>query len=159
MNTDRPTRRAAARPHPQGFTLIELLVAIAILGILGTVLIKGVYGHIDHAKQVSTQAKLESVHQQVVLFRRAHNTLPKWPDDMLQPDPMNNNEPWLNAEDVRDAWNNEIVLKPGQKSGQFELVSYGANGTEDGFGPELGIDRDLSSTRPMEGADSNTPGR
>jgi len=150
-----PIRRLRPR-RAAGFTLIELLVAIAILGILGTVVIKTVWGHIDEAKQTTTKAKLDTVHGQVVMFRRKHNRLPKWPEEMVEPDiQMNNGQAWLNEEDILDAWGHPMELKEGSKSGEFEIVSWGQDGVDSGFGSEGGFDRDISSTRPLEEVESN----
>ncbi len=134
----------------RGFTLIELLVAIAILGILGTVVLKAVWGSVDDAKQEATKAKVDIVHGMVETFRRKHNDLPRSLDDLLVPDLMNNNRAYVdNPEDLLDAWNRRLDIKPGERVGQFEVVSYGANGTEDGFGLEYELDRDISSVRPL----------
>ena len=151
--------REAGTPLPRsraGFTLIELLVAIAILGILGTVVIKAVSGYIDEAKQTGTKTKVDTVHAQVETFRRKHNDLPRDLDDLLQPDIMNNNVPYLdNEDDIYDAWAHKMELRKGDKTGQFEVVSLGANGAADGFGLELGLDRDISSVRPLNPIETN----
>ncbi len=44
FDLDALPRRPQARA---GFTLIELLVVIAILGILGTIVVRNVWGHVD----------------------------------------------------------------------------------------------------------------
>ena len=137
-----------------GFTLIELLVAIAILGILGTVVIQKVWSHIDEAKQTSTITKLKEVHTQVQMYRRKHNVLPGSLEDMTEVDPMNT-EPWLNAEDILDAWDTPMELRPGNKPGEFEIVSLGQNKAADDFSADLGFDRDLSSTRPLNDPTAN----
>lgn len=143
--------RASSRPRRRnlGFTLIELLVAIAILGILGTVVIKSVWKNVDEAKQIGTKTKIDQVHQAVQAFRRKHNTLPRWPEDMLEPDPMNNNEPWLTEDEIRDAWNQRLELVGGAKDSQFEIISRGYLGQEGGEG----FERDISSARPLDPTD------
>ena len=135
-----------SRRRNRGFTLIELLVAIAILGILGTVVIKSVWKNVDEAKQTGTKTKVDQIHDAVMMFRRKHNGLPKWPEEMLEPDIMNNNEPWLTEDEIVDAWGRQMELKQGDKAGQFEVVSLGADGTPDGEG----FDRDISSARPLD---------
>jgi general secretion pathway protein G len=145
MNRPGPARRTQ-----RGFTLIELLVAIAILGILGTVVIKAVAVYIDEARQTGTKTKVDIVHAQVESYRRKHNDLPRDLEDLLQADPMNNNLPYLdNVDDIYDAWSHKMDLVRGERTGQFEVVSYGANGTPDGYGFEHGLERDISSTRPL----------
>lgn len=144
-----PSRRRA------GFTLIELLVAIAILGILGTVVIKSVWNNIDETRQVTTKSKAEQINTIVQGYRRKHVELPRSLEDLLQSDPLNNNMPWVESEDdLKDAWGRMFELRPGDRAGQFEVVSFGQNGQEDGFGPEYGFDRDISSHRALNSTET-----
>ena len=134
-----------------GFTLIELLVAIAILGILGTVAIKEIWGYIDEAKQTATKAKLDNIETQVQMYKRKHNEVPRDLETLLEPDPRNRNRPYLAREDILDAWGNPCVIiqDSDDLGGVFEVVSYGENGEEDDFSPDYGLDMDISSKRPL----------
>lgn len=134
-----------------GFTLIELLVAVAILGILGTVVIREIWGAIDEARQTSTKAKVDSIESVVQQFRRKHNRLPSDLEELTQPDDLHNGEPWLSDDDLRDAWGKMIVLVPGERSNQFDIVSYGMNGQPDGFEvSQYGLDADISSSKALQ---------
>jgi general secretion pathway protein G len=144
-------RFARASRRRGGFTLIELLVAIAILGILGTVVITTLWDNVDDAKQTGTKAKLDSLKNTVMSYRRKHNDIPDDLTKLIEEDPLNGNRPWLAEDDIKDTWGNTIVIKRGDRSGEFELISYGGDGQENGFGMELGYDRDLSSNRPLTG--------
>ena len=146
-----PRRRLRSRA---GFTLIELLVAIAILGILGTVVIKAVWSNIDEAKQTGTKTKVDMLHAQVESYKRKHNELPGELGELALEDPRNNNRAYVDSEDdLYDAWGNRMELLTGDKAGQFEVVSYGANGDPDGYTLDLGLDRDISSIRPLNPID------
>ena len=124
--------RARTPRRPRGFTLIELLVAIAILGILGTIVIQNVWSNIDDARQEGSKTKADLLHGIVETYRRKHNELPKSLDDLLLEDLMNNNRPYVdNPEDLLDAWNRKFELRPGERSGEFEVVSLGQNGLAD----------------------------
>jgi len=143
----RPFRNARRR---RGFTLIELLVAIAILGILGTVVITNLWDNVDEANQVGTHTKLTQVKNVVQSYKRKHGEIP---DDLMrltEEDPKNGNRPWLKEDDLRDTWGTLLQLKKGERAGEFEIISLGADKTENGFGMELGYDRDLSSERPLD---------
>ena len=128
-----------------GFTLIELLVAIAILGILGTVVITALWDNVDDARQTGTKTKLDSVKTVVQQYKRAHNELPEDLMILTEEDPRHGNRPWLTPDDIRDTWNNLMVIKLGDRAGEFEIISFGADGQENGFGLELSYERDLSS--------------
>jgi general secretion pathway protein G len=138
------------RRKSAGFTLIELLVAIAILGILGTVVIGEIWDHVDESRQVGTKAKLESIETQVRLYLRKNHTLPRELSELIEFDPRNNNKPYLQEENLYDAWDHPIVLLEGERPGEFEVVSYGRNGEQDGFEREYGLDMDISSHRPLD---------
>lgn len=139
-----------ARPRRSaGFTLIELLVAIAILGILGTVVVTTLWDAVDESKQTGTKTKLDQVKQTVMRYRNKHGDIPDDLSRLVEADPLNGQRPWLSEEDLRDTWNNLMVIKRGERSGEFEIISFGADGVENGFDLGLGFDRDLSSNLPL----------
>ena len=141
----RHPRRAA----PRGFTLIELLVVIAILGILGTVVLKNVWNYIDEAKQKAAKEKVDNVDQQLQMYKRKHNELPNDLRILVDNDPLNNGNPWVNPEQLIDPWDNPLDLKVDEKN-QFEVISYGENKVQDGFTLEYGLNRDIGSKHPLE---------
>lgn len=132
-----------------GFTLIELLVAIAILGILGTVVITSLWDAVDDARQTGTKTKLDSVKSVVQQYKKSHNELPTDLMVLTEEDPRHGNKPWLTEDDLRDTWGNLMVIKLGERPGEFEIVSFGGDGVDNGFTLDLGYDRDLSSNRPL----------
>src|SRR5262249_9414507 len=76
-------RRARTR---HGFTLIELLVVIAILGILGTIVVKNIWGNVDEAKQKAAKAKVDNIDQEIQMYKRKHNDIPRDLRILLDPD-------------------------------------------------------------------------
>jgi general secretion pathway protein G len=152
MRNPTPRRRSA------GFTLIELLVVIAILGILGTVVLRNVWGYIDEAKQKAAYTKVMNIDQQLQMYKRKHNQLPSDLRILTEPDPANNNDPWIPEEMLTDPWDHPIDLKVDDK-GKFEVISYGENGIQDGFDLELGLNRDIGSHHPLDPKDATTGNR
>ena len=131
-----------------GFTLIELLVVIAILGILGTIVVRNVWGHVDEAKQKAAKAKVDNIDQQIQMYKRKHNEIPRDLRVLLDQDPLNNMEPWVEEEQLEDPWGHPIEIRI--DGNQFEVISRGDGGQEDGFGLELGLQRDIGSRHPLE---------
>ena len=152
------TRRTLRRAASSGFTLIELLVVIAILGILGTVVLKNLWGYIDEAKQKTAKEKVDTIDQQIQMYKRKHNDLPTDLRALLEPDPLNNGDPWVTEEALIDPWGNPMDFKIDDKR-QFEVISYGENKMQDGFGLEFGLNRDIGSKHPLEPPKDSSGGR
>jgi len=134
--------------RPRGFTLIELLVVIAILGILGTLVVKNIWGHVDEAKQMTAKGKVDLVDDKIQMYKRKHNEIPRDLRVLLDADPLNNNDPWLEEDQLMDPWGHELVIKI--DGSRFEIISYGDGGQEDSFGLELGLQRDIGSRHSLE---------
>ena len=146
VRTDLPEHRADdAR---RGFTLIELLVVIAILGILGTLVVKNIWGHVDEAKQMTAKGKVDLVDDKIQIYKRKHNEIPRDLRVLLEADPLNNNDPWLEEDQLMDPWGHELVIKI--DGSRFEIISYGEGGQEDSFGLEMGKERDIGSRHSLE---------
>jgi general secretion pathway protein G len=134
-----------ARRRARGFTLIELLVTIAILGILGTIVIRNVWDHYEESKQITAKGKVDALDTQVQMYKRKNNVLPKDLSVLSEPDPRNNGNAYVESSDLTDPWGNPYEIVQGDREGQFEVVSWGANGQKDGFGVDLGLERDIGS--------------
>lgn len=152
--TDGNGAQHAARPgglraRERGFTLIELLVTIAILGILGTVVLKNIWGYIDEAKQKTAKGNCDNIDQQVQMYKRKHNELPRDLQVLTEPDPMNNGDSWLAPENLIDPWDNPFEIVVDERN-QFEIVSRGENKQPDGFDLSYGLARDIGSKHPLD---------
>ena len=51
-----------SRSAKAGFTLVELLVVVAILGILGTIAVQNVVGHIAKTRITAAEQGVQSLH-------------------------------------------------------------------------------------------------
>jgi general secretion pathway protein G len=146
IRTDLPRRRAV--DDRRGFTLIELLVVIAILGILGTIVVKNIWGNVDEARQKAAKAKVDNLDTQVQMYKRKHNEIPSDLRRLLEPDPLNNNDAWVEEDQLEDPWGTPLQIKiDGSK---FEIISYGEDKMESGFGLEGGLQRDIGSRHPLD---------
>ena len=146
------TKLPRGRARRRGFTLIELLVAIAILGILGTVVIREIWNYIDDAKQETAQQKVKAIADIVEMYRRKHNDIPADLHVLTQEDDANNGRVWLQEDGLVDPWGNDYELKPGGKAGDFEIICKGSNGTEDSFDAQLKLERDIGSNHSLRDA-------
>ena len=58
---------------------------------------------------------------------------------------------WCSEQDIYDAWERPLQILFGERSSDFEIVSYGENGDEDGFERDWKLDMDISSKLPLGG--------
>lgn len=125
-----------------GFTLIELMVVIVILGILAGLIVPRIMGRPEEAKQLKAKLQIESLETSLKLYRLDNGTYPTTDQGLqaLVEAPSSGVLPqkWREGGYVekgrlpRDPWGNDFVyLSPGVH-GDFDLISYGADGVAGG---------------------------
>jgi len=125
-----------------GFTLIELMVVIVILGILVSFIAPRLMGRPDEAKQVKARIQMESLETAIKLYKLDNGMYPTTEQGLqaLVEQPQTGTLPkkwrkggYLEKGKVpKDPWGNEyIYLSPGA-SGDYDIISYGADGVPGG---------------------------
>ena len=133
----------------RGFTLIELMVVIVILGILAGLIIPRIMGRPDEARQTKARIMIEGIETALKLYRLDNGFYPTTEQGLralveastIQPVPRNWREGgYLEKGKVpKDPWGNDFVyLCPGAH-GDFDLMSYGADGQQGGEGKNKDI--------------------
>jgi len=134
-----------------GFTLIELMVVIVILGILVSFIAPRLMGRPDEAKQVKARIQMESMETAIKLYKLDSGMYPTTEQGLqaLVEQPQTGTLPrkwrkggYLEKGKVpKDPWGNEyIYLSPGA-SGDYDIISYGADGVPGGEE----FDKDINS--------------
>jgi general secretion pathway protein G len=120
------------------FTLIELLVVIVIIALLSSLVAPKFFGKLESAKVKTTQAQLSMLSTALDAFRLDVGRYPNT-DEGLQTlwaknsDIKGWNGPYLPKAVTGDAWENPYVYKlPGENGEEYDLLSYGADGTPGG---------------------------
>ena len=137
------------RRGERGFTLIELMVVIVILGILAGLIIPRIMGRPDEARQTKARIMIEGIETAMKLYRLDNGFYPTTEQGLralveastIQPVPRNWREGgYLEKGKVpKDPWGNDFVyLCPGTQ-GEFDLISYGADGQPGGEGKNKDI--------------------
>ena len=127
-----------------GFTLIELMVVIVILGILAGLIVPRIMGRPDEAKQLKAKMQIETIETALKLYRLDSGSYPSTDQGLealiAKPDTPPVPEKWREGGYLEkgklpsDPWGNAFVyLSPGVH-GDFDLVSYGADGVSGGEG-------------------------
>jgi general secretion pathway protein G len=126
----------------RGFTLIELMVVIVILGILAGLIIPRIMGRPEEAKRLKAKLQIESLETALKLYKLDNGMYPDTEQGLqaLVEEPEAGTLPknwrkggYLEKGRVpRDPWDNEFVyLSPGVH-GEYDIISYGADGVSGG---------------------------
>jgi general secretion pathway protein G len=133
----------------RGFTLIELMVVIVILGILAGLIVPRIMGRPEEAKQLKAKLQIESLETSLKLYKLDNGTYPTT-DQGLQAliEPPSSGiipQKWREGGYIekgrlpKDPWGGEFVyLSPGVH-GDYDLISYGADGVPGGEGRDKDI--------------------
>ena len=132
-------RRAA------GFTLIELLVVLAILAMLAGLVGPRVLNQLGGAKSKSAALQLRDFEAALEMYKLDVGRFPSNEDGLralvVQPGNARGwNGPYLKKDELpMDPWGNEYLYRfPGQGS-DFDLMSYGADGSPGGEGENADV--------------------
>jgi len=126
----------------RGFTLIELMVVIVILGILAGLIIPRIMGRPEEAKRLKANMQIESLETALKLYKLDNGMYPDTEQGLQalveQPETGTQPKSWrkggyLDKGKVpKDPWGNEFVyLSPGVH-GEYDIISYGADGVSGG---------------------------
>jgi general secretion pathway protein G len=142
----RPVRgRALLAPRPGGFTLLELLVVVAIIGLLVGYVAPRYFGQVGKAETATARAQIDALEKALDQYRLDTGHYPSTEVGLnaLVAKPASEpkwNGPYLKKAVPLDPWNNAYVYKlPGEKGGDFDLVSYGRDGKPGGSGEDADI--------------------
>lgn len=126
----------------KGFTLIEIMVVIIILGILAMYVAPKLMGRPEEAKQVRAKMDIAALETALKLYKLDNGIYPSTEQGLLalvqRPESGAIPKKWRQGGYLekgkvpKDPWSNEYVyLSPGLK-GDFDIISYGADGVPGG---------------------------
>jgi general secretion pathway protein G len=124
--------------------LIELLVVMVIISLFATLVGARLMGNVDRARQTTAKAQISEFETVLDLFRLDVGRYPSVEEGLqsLRSEPNGVGRwdgPYLAKQLPSDPWGNAYVYRyPGQY-GDFDLISYGADGAEGGEENDLDI--------------------
>jgi general secretion pathway protein G len=128
--------------NQRGITLIEIMVVLVILGILATIIIPRISSKPEEARRTKAILDIKSIETALSLFHMENGFYPSTEQGLeaLVEKPTTGRIPNSYSEDgylkkvPLDPWKNPFVyLSPGAH-GDYDLISYGADGEEGGEG-------------------------
>ncbi|CAK8721030.1 MAG: type II secretion system protein G (GspG) [Candidatus Electronema aureum] len=145
MKAERIQRAADIR----GFTLIELMVVIVILGILAGMIVPRIMDRPEEARRTKAGVDIGAIGQALKLYKLDNGKYPTSEQGLtalVEPPAVGSlAKKWreggyLDKKTVpKDPWDNDYVyISPGMH-GDFDLMSYGADGQSGGDGDNVDI--------------------
>jgi general secretion pathway protein G len=134
-------KKKSTRKKENGFTLIELLIVIVILGLLVGLVGPRMFGKVGTAKLKTAQAQIGLFSTACDTFRLDMGRFPKSLDELVKTtDDKKWDGPYLPKRIPPDSWDNPYEYKsPGDNGRDYDIISYGADGTSGGKGENQDI--------------------
>jgi general secretion pathway protein G len=132
MNQQTPKRN-------RGITLIELLVVMVIIALFATLVGQRLFRNVERARQTTAKSQIQEFESTLDAFRLDVGRYPTTQEGLQAllvrpPNVENWDGPYLRKDAPLDPWGHPYVYRcPGQH-GDFDLLSYGADGQEGGEG-------------------------
>ncbi len=128
----------------KGFTLIELLVVMVILGLLAALVGPRLFGHVGAANQKAAKTQIEMLGSALDAFRLDVGRYPTTAEGlnalMTNPGIDGWNGPYLKKALPNDPWRRPYQYQSPGTHGEYDIISYGADGAPGGDGENKDVD-------------------
>jgi general secretion pathway protein G len=131
------------REAEKGFTLIELLVVMVILGLLVALVGPKFFGHLGKSKLKAAKAQIELFGTALDSFRLEVGRYPTSQEGLNALQESTGikgwDGPYLRKEVPADPWGNLYQYQSPSEHGEYEILSYGADGSAGGEGEDQDV--------------------
>lgn len=128
-----------------GFTLLELLVVVLIIGLLAGFVAPRYFGQVGKSEVNVAKAQIDALEKALDQYRLDTGHYPTTELGLVALVQKPQNEPkwagpYLRKDVPLDPWGKAYIYKmPGEKGGDFDIVSYGKDGAPGGTGENADI--------------------
>src|SRR5215471_2064134 len=128
----------------KGITLIELLVVMVIIAMFATLVGSRVFRNVEKGRQTVAKEQITQFESVLDIYRLDVGRYPTTEEGLqalqVRPSGVENwDGPYLKKDVPLDPWNKPYVYRCPCQHGDFDLVSYGADGQEGGEGDATDI--------------------
>jgi general secretion pathway protein G len=134
---DKRMRRRGQR----GFTLVELLLVLVILALIAGLVLPGIIGKAESAKVRAASSQISRISMSVENFYLDTGATPDSLDDLVnEPTGVTGwNGPYIKNSILKDPWGKEYQFRSPGEHGDFDILSFGADGQSGGEGKNADI--------------------
>jgi general secretion pathway protein G len=143
------THPPAKTKNNAGFTLIELMVVVVILAILAGLIVPRIMGRPEEARRTKATIQIQSLETALKLYsldNGAYPTTEQGLQALVEPPAVGKlSTKWRQGGYLekgrvpKDPWSNDFIyLQPGLQ-GEYDIISYGADGQQGGEGKDADI--------------------
>ena len=124
----------------RAFTLVEMMAVVVIIGLLAAVIGPKIFQQVGKAEITTAKREIETIKNAITMYRFDTKKLPEDLRDLMKdPDIKNWGGPYLDKKPV-DPWDNDYQYRsPGNDGREFDIWSYGPDGSEGGEGVNADI--------------------
>jgi len=142
-----PATHSRAVPRPvraTGFTLIELLVVVVIIGLLAGLVAPRYFSQVGKSNVSVARAQMDSLGKALDQYRLDVGAYPSTEQGLqalvAKPDGVERWEgPYLQKQVPADPWGRPYQYKAPGDHGDYDLLSYGADGKPGGTGENVDV--------------------
>ncbi|HKJ18040.1 MAG TPA: type II secretion system major pseudopilin GspG [Xanthomonadales bacterium] len=134
MNIVRIKNRRTQPRSEGGFTLVELLLVLVILALIGGLVLPGIIGKAEGAKVKAAASQVDRISMGVESYYLDTGSIPESLDQLVDEpgDADGWNGPYIKRSLLNDPWGREYEYRFPGEYGEFDIVSYGADGQPGG---------------------------
>ncbi len=121
------------RNTSRGFTLVELLLVLVILALIGGLVLPGIIGKAEGAKVKAAGSQINRLAMAVESYYLDTGATPDNLDELVTESGVDGwNGPYVKPSSLKDPWGREYVYNYPGEHGDFDLLSFGADGQPGG---------------------------